>query len=119
MQFSTKAEFIHVPDWYRGVEYLEEQKEDMIIPKIFYPGFFELKVKKGDEIVFSASTKEENPRGLKGKFSRMMTGKIPRNCYINCLRNAAQFVEKEETPILLVIHGSVRGEGIRLSRFPE
>ncbi|RPI10737.1 MAG: hypothetical protein EHM65_07775 [Acidobacteriales bacterium] len=26
MQFSTEAEFIHVPDWYLGVEYIEEQK---------------------------------------------------------------------------------------------
>ena len=26
MQFSTKVEFVHVPDWYLGVEYPEEQK---------------------------------------------------------------------------------------------
>jgi len=104
MQFSTKAEFIHVPDWYRGVEYLEEQKRGYDYSEdLFTPGFFELKVKKGDEIVFSASTKEENPRGLKGKFSRMMTGKIPRNCYINCLRNAAQqFVERRGKETLII-----------------
>jgi predicted glycogen debranching enzyme len=104
MQFSTKAEFIHVPDWYRGVEYLEEQKRGYDYSEdLFTPGFFELKVKKGDEIVFSASTKEENPRGLKGKFSRMMTGKIPRNCYINCLRNAAQqFVERRGEDTLII-----------------
>lgn len=104
MQFSTKAEFIHVPDWFLGVEYLEEQKRGYDYSEdLFTPGFFELTVKKGDEIVFSASTQEENPRGLKGKFSKMISGKIPRNCYINCLRNAAQqFVEKRGEDTLII-----------------
>lgn len=104
MQFSTKAEFIHVPDWFLGVEYLEEQKRGYDYSEdLFTPGFFEMTVKKGDEIVFSASTQEENPRGLKGKFSKMISGKIPRNCYINCLRNAAQqFVEKRGEDTLII-----------------
>lgn len=104
MQFSTKAEFIHVPDWFLGVEYLEEQKRGYDYSEdLFTPGFFELTAKKGDEIIFSASTQEENPRGLKGKFSRMISGKIPRNCYINCLRNAAQqFVEKRGEDTLII-----------------
>lgn len=96
MQFSTKAEFIPVPDWYLGVEYLEEQKRGYDYSEdLFTPGFFELDAKEGDVIVFSASTKEEKPSGFKSKFTKTVSGKVPRNSYFNCLRNAAQqFIEK-------------------------
>jgi predicted glycogen debranching enzyme len=39
MQFSTKAEFIPVPDWYLGVEY-PKNKRAMTIRKIFLPQAF-------------------------------------------------------------------------------
>ena len=96
MQFSTKAEFIHVPDWYRGVEYPEEQKRGYDYSEdLFTPGFFELEAKAGDIIVFSASTKEEKTSGLKPKFTKTVSAKTPRDSFINCLRTAAQqFVEK-------------------------
>jgi predicted glycogen debranching enzyme len=104
MQFSAKAEFIPVPDWYLGVEYLEEQKRGYDYSEdLFTPGFFELEAKKGDSIVFSASTKDENPSGFKAKFTKTISGKIPRDNFVDCLRNAAQqFVEKrgEDTLIL-------------------
>ena len=76
----------------------------MIIQKIlFTPGFFELKAKKGDIIVFSASTKEEKTSGLKQKFTKTVSGKIPRDSFINCLRNAAQqFVEKRGGKTLII-----------------
>ncbi len=96
MQFSTKVEFIPVPDWYLGVEYTEEQKRGYDYSEdLFTPGFFELTAREGDVIVFSASTKEEKPSGFKTKFTKTVVGKVPRNSYFNCLRNAAQqFVEK-------------------------
>jgi len=104
MQFSTKAEFIHVPDWYLGVEYIEEQKRGYDYSEdLFTPGFFELEAKKGDTIVFSASTKEENPSGFKTKFTKTIGGKIPRDNYIDCLKNAAQqFVEKRGEDTLII-----------------
>ena len=104
MQFSSKAEFIHVPDWYLGVEYTEEQKRGYDYSEdLFSPGFFELDAQKGDVIVFSASTKEEKPSGLKAKFTKTVSGKIPRNNFINCLRNAAQqFIEKRHGKTLII-----------------
>jgi predicted glycogen debranching enzyme len=104
MQFSTKAEFVHVPDWYLGVEYIEEQKRGYDYSEdLFTPGFFELEAKKGDSFVFSASTHEEKPSGLKAKFTRTVSGKIPRDSFINCLRNAAQqFVEKRGNDTLII-----------------
>lgn len=104
MQFSTKVEFIHVPDWFLGVEYPEEQKRGYDYSEdLFSPGFFELKAKKGDVIVFSASTKEEKTSGLKQKFTKNATVKIPRDNFVDCLRNAAQqFVEKRGGRTLII-----------------
>jgi predicted glycogen debranching enzyme len=104
MQFSRQTEFIHVPDWYLGVEYPEEQKRGYDYSEdLFTPGFFELKAKEGDVIVFSASTKEEKPTGLMPKFTKTVAGKIPRDSFLNCLKNAAQqFVEKRGGKTLLI-----------------
>jgi len=96
MQFSTKVDFVPVPDWYLEIEYHEEQKRGYDYTEdLFTPGFFEVEAKAGDVIVFSASTKEEKISGLKQKFTKTVSGKIPRSNYINCLKNAAQqFIEK-------------------------
>jgi predicted glycogen debranching enzyme len=104
MQISGKAEFITVPEWYYGVEYPEEQKRGYdYIEDLFAPGFFEFEAKEGDSIVFSASTKEEKPSGLKQKFTKTVSGKIPRNSFINCLKNAAQqFIEKRGDSTLII-----------------
>lgn len=104
LQFSTKNEFISVPDWYLGVEYPEEQKRGYDFSEdLFTPGFFEIKAKEGDEIIFSASTKEEKTAGLNQKFTKTITGKIQRDSFKNCLRNAAQqFVEKRGGKTLII-----------------
>ena len=104
LQFSAKVEFVHVPDWYLGVEYPEEQKRGYDYSEdLFTPGFFETEAKEGDVLVFSASTKEEKTSGLKQKFTRTVSGKIPRDSFINCLRNAAQqFVEKRNGKTLII-----------------
>ncbi len=104
LQLSAKAEFIHVPDWYLGVEYIEEQRRGYDYSEdLFTPGFFELEAKKGDSFVFSASTREEKPAGFKTKFTRMVSSKIPRNSFVNCVKNAAQqFVEKRGEDTLII-----------------
>lgn len=108
MQVSGKAEFVPVPDWYLGVEYVEEQKRGYDYSEdLFVPGFFEITASKGDVIVFSASTKEEKPAGFKTKFTRTVSSKIPRSNFGNCLRNAAQqFIEKrgDDTNIIAGYH---------------
>lgn len=104
MQLSAKTEFIPVPDWYYGIEYPEEQKRGYdYIEDLFVPGFFEVEAKAGDEIIFSASTKEEKPAGFKQKFTKTVTGKIARDNFIDCLKNAAQqFVERRGGSTLII-----------------
>ncbi len=94
LQFSGNNEYTHVPDWYHDVEYYEElvrgydYKEDL-----FVPGFFDLPIKKGESIIFSAGTNEANTKGLKQAFTNEVKNRIPRDNFENCLINAAhQFV---------------------------
>lgn len=99
MQFSKQAEFIPVPDWYYNIEYSREQergyeyKEDL-----FVPGYFELKLRKGESVVFSAGTKETTPASLKRKFTAEVNKRLVRNDLKSFLRNAAEqfFVKKEK-----------------------
>ena len=91
MQFSREAEFIAVPDWYMGIEYIEEQRRGYdFIEDLFVPGFFELVLKPGENVVFSAATTEINPAGLKARFAIERKVKIQRDNFRNCLLNAAQ-----------------------------
>lgn len=91
IQFSKKVEYIHVPDWYYNIEYIREQErgydysEDLIVP-----GYFELPIKNGESIIFSASTKKSIPATFKKKFSTEISKRIPRDSFRNCLINSAQ-----------------------------
>ena len=91
MQFSKQVDFIPVPDWYYNIEYLEEQKRGYDYKEDLYvPGTFELPISKGESIVFSASTEDVNPAGLKRKFTSELNQRIPKDSFRNCLLNAAQ-----------------------------
>jgi predicted glycogen debranching enzyme len=66
MQFSKKADFVFQPDWYRGIEYPKEQERGYSSNEDLYvPGYFSLPIKKGESIVFAASTSASKVRTLK------------------------------------------------------
>jgi predicted glycogen debranching enzyme len=91
MQFNKKVEYIHVPDWYYNVEYQEEQNRGYEYQEDLYvPGYFETEIKKGESIIFTAGLKEINPKTITRKFSSEVEKRIPRNSFIDCLKNAAQ-----------------------------
>jgi len=98
MQFSKKVEFVHSPDWYYNIEYLEEQKRGYPFKEdLFVPGYFEMNIRKGEVLVFSASTTLANSDALKRKFANEIEKRIPRNDFKNCLINSAQqFIVKRE-----------------------
>ncbi|GAB4301239.1 MAG: glycogen debranching enzyme N-terminal domain-containing protein [Marinilabiliales bacterium] len=91
MQFSKQPEYVHVPNWYYNIEYIEEQKrgydyqEDLMVP-----GYFELPIKKGEQIIFSGGLSEISPLALKRRFEKEISLRVPRNSYYNCLVNSAQ-----------------------------
>ncbi len=90
MQFSKKNEFIFQPDWYRGVEYPKEQERGYASNEDLYvPGYFEMSIKKGESIVFAASTSEIKTTRLKKLFDEEVALRAPRDNFFHCLVNAA------------------------------
>ena len=70
MQVSGQSAFKYQPYWYSGVTYSDEYRRGFDCREdLFVPGTFSLEMKPGDSVVFSASTNEINPRGLKRKFT--------------------------------------------------
>ena len=98
MQFSKKNEFLFVPDWYRGVEYPKEQERGYASNEDLYvPGYFEMDIKKGESIVFAASTSEIKTGGLKALFTKEVEERAPRDNFFHCLVNAAHQFHKRES----------------------
>ena len=90
MQFSKKNEFVFQPDWYRGVEYPKEQERGYASNEDLYvPGYFELEIKKGESIVFAASTSEIKSTTLKALFEKEYGLRTPRDNFFHCLVTAA------------------------------
>ena len=90
MQFNKKNEFIFQPDWYRGVEYPKEQERGYASNEDLYvPGYFEVPIKKGESIVFSASTSQIKSSTLKALFQKEIDLRVPRDNFYHCLVTAA------------------------------
>ena len=91
MQFSKKAAYTHVPDWYYNIEYDQEMERGYDYQEdLFVPGFFEVQIKKGESIYFTAGLEEINPATLDQLFQNEINRRTPRNSFENCLINAAQ-----------------------------
>ena len=97
MQFSKKNEFIFHPDWYRGVEYPKEQERGYASNEDLYvPGYFEMPIKKGESIIFSASTSQIKTSSLKKLFDEEVDDRVPRDNFYHCLVTAAHQFHKRE-----------------------
>ena len=107
MQFSKKNEFKFCPDWYRGVEYPKEQERGYASNEDLYvPGYFEMDIKKGETIVFAASTSEIKAVSLKKLFDKEVDERSPRDIFFHCLVNAAhQFHRREKNDDRYILAG--------------
>ena len=90
MQFSKPVNFVSEGNWYLGIEYPKEQergypyKEDLYVP-----GYFELKIKKGESIVFCAGDKECcDTDSLAELFEKEKSTRMPRSNFYNCIVNS-------------------------------
>jgi predicted glycogen debranching enzyme len=97
MQFSKKVSYVHNPDWYKNIEYFKEQergyeyKEDLLVP-----GYFEMPIKKGESIIFSAGISDVSPKKLKVLWDEELTRRIHRVDMFSALKNSAQQFYKRE-----------------------
>ena len=97
MQVSKENEFKYIPDWYRGIEYSKEQERGYDFNEDLYvPGYFELNIKKGESVVFSAGISEIKTDTLCQLFEEERENRTPRDNFQHCLINAAhQFLNKQ------------------------
>lgn len=91
MQFSKPVQYTHVPDWYYKFEYIRERMRGYeSVEDLYTPGFFEVGIKKGESIYFSAGLNEISPPRLAKLFAGEVNSRIPRSSYAQCLQNSAQ-----------------------------
>lgn len=99
MQFSKKAEWVNDGHWYKGIEYYKDK--DRGIPykeDLWVPGYFELPIKKGESIIFSASITEEDPETFVQTYDDELKSRTCRTSFYNCLKNSAKqfYLKKPE-----------------------
>ncbi|MEG0788872.1 MAG: amylo-alpha-1,6-glucosidase [Alistipes sp.] len=86
------AEFIPAPDWYFNFEYQQELLrgyegyEDLLTT-----GYFEVELKKGESIIFSASTDEmASATTIEAVFAGSIARRTHKIDFISCLRHSAR-----------------------------
>jgi predicted glycogen debranching enzyme len=91
MQFSKATEYTHVPDWYYNFEYIREKMRGYdSVEDLYAPGFFEVDIKKGESIYFSAGLNEIAPSRLARLFAKEVSFRTPRSSFEQCMNNSAQ-----------------------------
>ena len=91
LQVSKPCVYVASPAWYYKIVYKEEYRRGFDCTEdLFVPGYFEMPIKKGETIIFSASTNECAPNTLKAKFTRELNALDPQESYEDCLRDAAK-----------------------------
>lgn len=91
MQFNKSVKWVDEEYWYNGVEYFKDR--DRGIPykeDLWVPGYFELPIKKGESIIFSASTFPTDPKGYEDLYTSEIATRTCRTSFYNCLKNAAK-----------------------------
>ena len=57
IQFNKKPEFIYHPDWYRGIEYIQDQQNgDSYQEDLYVPGYFEMSIEKTKKLFYRQAT---------------------------------------------------------------
>ncbi len=104
LQFSKQPHYHHQPHWYNHLLYAKEQErgypctEDLMVP-----GYFEMPIKKGESIYFTAGIDEISPAALKKMWENELALRQARVDMYHCLRNAAiQFTKKVENGVYLL-----------------
>ncbi|MDE6231472.1 MAG: amylo-alpha-1,6-glucosidase [Muribaculaceae bacterium] len=91
MQFNKPVSWVDDPNWYKGIEYYKDR--DRGIPykeDLWVPGWFELPIKKGESVIFSASTFETDPAGFEETYREELATRTRRTSFYNCLKNSAK-----------------------------
>ncbi len=91
MQINRKPVWVYEPHWYNGMEYVKDLERGVpYCEDLWVPGYFEVPIKKGESIIFSAGVSEIKTRGLKKMYEAEIESRTPRSSFFNCLKNSAK-----------------------------
>ena len=104
MQFSHKAQWVEQPNWYKDIEYVKDLERGVpYCEDLWVPGYFEVPIKKGESIIFSAGVSPVSPRSLKKMYETEIASRTPRSSFFNCLKNSAKqfYIRKGDSMYLI------------------
>lgn len=104
MQFNRKAKWVDDPNWYNGIEYVKDLERGVpYCEDLWVPGYFEVPIKKGESLIFSAGVSEVNPRSLAKMYDAEIASRTPRTSFYNCLKNSAkQFYIRQDNNMYII-----------------
>ena len=98
LQFNHKPTWNYEPNWYKGFEYIKDLERGVPYTEdLWVPGYFDIPIRKGESIIFSAGLSEVAPRQLSKMYENEIATRTCRSSFFNCLKNSAkQFYLKEK-----------------------
>lgn len=106
MQFSRKPQWVDDAHWYNEIEYIrDKERGEPYTEDLWVPGYFEIPIKKGESIIFSAGVSEIKPRSLVKMYEAEVGIRTRRTSFFNCLKNAAKQFYLKDGDSMYVLSG--------------
>jgi predicted glycogen debranching enzyme len=106
MQCSQKPEWVDDPNWYHDIEYVKDLERGVPYNEaLWVPGYFQIPIKKGESIYFSAGVSPVDTSSLAKMYDNEIAARTPRSSFFNCLKNAAKQFYLREKDKMYVLSG--------------
>jgi predicted glycogen debranching enzyme len=106
MQYSKQPKWVDDPNWYHDIEYVKDLERGVPYNEaLWVPGYFEVPIKKGESIYFSAGVSEVKTKTLSKLYENEIAARTPRSSFFNCLKNAAKQFYLREKDNMYVLSG--------------
>ena len=90
MQFDRSVRWTDDGHWYKGLEYYKDRNRGLPYKEdLWVPGYFSIDIKKGESVIFSASTYESDPAMFIEEYDAEVAARTSRTSFYNCLKNSA------------------------------
>lgn len=91
MQFNKEVKFVEDGHWYKNIQYNKDRDRGVPYQEdLWVPGYFELPIRNGESVIFSASTFETHPDKFEEIYDHELEGRTARTSFYNCLKNSAK-----------------------------
>ncbi len=118
MQFSHKPTWTYEPNWYNGFEYVKDLERGVpYCEDLWVPGYFEVPIKKGESVIFSAGLSEVSPRSLAKMYENEIAQRTCRTSFFNCLKNAVKQCYLNEKDSMYLLSGYPWGKILARNTF--